>query len=73
MCFDIIGFSKDNINARKDLADLCNRPSMEPKVNAKGNLKRTHAPYYLKRAERKEILRWLKKIKLPDSYSFSIK
>jgi hypothetical protein len=41
MCFYVIGFSKDNVNARKDLDDLCNRPLMEPKVNAKGNLKRT--------------------------------
>jgi hypothetical protein len=39
MCFDVTGLSKDNVNARKDLADLCNRPSMEPKINAKGNLK----------------------------------
>jgi hypothetical protein len=41
MCFDVTGFSKDNVNARKDLADLCNYPSMEPKVNAKATLKRT--------------------------------
>jgi hypothetical protein len=32
MCFDVTGFSKDNINARKDLADLYNRPSMERKT-----------------------------------------
>jgi hypothetical protein len=25
MYFDVTGFSKDNINVRKDLADLCNR------------------------------------------------
>jgi hypothetical protein len=36
MCFDVIGFSKDNMNARKDLATLCNRPSLEAKTNAKG-------------------------------------
>jgi hypothetical protein len=51
MCFDVTGFSKDNVNLRKDLADLYTRPSMEPKVNAKGNLKRTWAPYCLKLAE----------------------
>jgi hypothetical protein len=57
MCFDITSFSKDNVNARKDLAALCNRHSLEPKINAKGNMKRPHAPYYLKPAERKEMLR----------------
>jgi hypothetical protein len=43
MCFDVTGFSKDNVNARNNLADLCNHPSMEPEVNAKGNLKRTRS------------------------------
>jgi hypothetical protein len=73
MCFDVTGFSKDNVNARKDLADLCNRSSMEPKINAKGNVKRTRTPYYLKPAERKEILRWHKKLKFPDCYASNIK
>jgi hypothetical protein len=30
MCFDVNGFSKDNVNRMKDLVDLCNHPSMEP-------------------------------------------
>jgi hypothetical protein len=73
MCFDVIRFSKDNINARKDLAALCNHPSLEPKINAKGNLKRPRAPYCLKSTERKEIIRWLKKLKFPDRYVSNIK
>jgi hypothetical protein len=73
MCFDVTGFSKDNVNARKDLVNLCNHPSMGPKVNAKGNLKRTQTPYCLKPVERKEILRWLKKLKFSDRYTFNIK
>jgi hypothetical protein len=39
MSFDGTGFLKDNNNASKDLAPLCNRPSLEPKIKAKGNLK----------------------------------
>jgi hypothetical protein len=73
MCFDATNFSKDNIIVRKYLADLCNRPSLEPKRNAKGNLKRSRAPYCLKSRERKEILRWLKKLKFPDHYASNIK
>jgi hypothetical protein len=73
MCFDVTGFSKDNVNARKDLAALCNHLSLEPKINAKRNLKRPWAPYCLKPAERKEILRWLKKLKFPDRYVSNIK
>jgi hypothetical protein len=73
MCFDITGFSKDNVNARKDLAALCNHPSLEQKRNVKGNLKRPWAPYCLKLIERKEILRWLKKLKFLDRYASNIK
>jgi hypothetical protein len=73
MYFDVTDFPKDSFNARKGLADLCNRPSMEPKINAKGNLKRTLAPYCLKLLERKEILRWLKKLNFPDRYPSNIK
>jgi hypothetical protein len=46
---------------------------METKINAKGNLKRTRTPNCLKPVERKEILRWLKKLKFPDSYTSNIK
>jgi hypothetical protein len=73
MCFNVTGFSKDSINARKDLADLFNHPSLEPKRNAKGNLKIPRALYCLKPAERKEILRWLKKLKFLDRYASNIK
>jgi hypothetical protein len=44
MCLDVIGFTKDNVNARKDLAALCDRPLLEAKSNARGNLKRSNAP-----------------------------
>jgi hypothetical protein len=73
MCFDVTCFSNDNVNARKDLVALYNRLSLEPKTNVKGNLKRPWASYCLKPAERKEILRWLKKLKFPERYASSIK
>jgi hypothetical protein len=40
MCLDVTGFQKDNVNEKKDLAALCNRPSLETKRNIKVNLKR---------------------------------
>jgi hypothetical protein len=73
MCFNVTCFSKDNINARKNLAALCNHPSLEPKTNANGNLKRPWAPYCLKPVETKEIVRWLKKLKFLDRYASNIK
>jgi hypothetical protein len=73
MCLDVTGFTKDNVNARKDLAALYDHPSMEAKPNARGNLKRPKAPYYLKSTERKEVLRWLKILKYLDHYAANIK
>jgi hypothetical protein len=63
MCLDITGFMKDNINARKDLAALCDHSLLEAITNAKENLSRPRFPYYLKSKERKEILKWLKTLK----------
>jgi hypothetical protein len=31
-CMGFLGKTKDNMKARKDLAELCNRPSLEIKV-----------------------------------------
>jgi hypothetical protein len=73
ICFDVTSSSKDNFNVRKDLASLCNCHSLEPKTNAEGNLKRPRAPYCLKLVERKEILRWLKKLKFLYCYASNIK
>jgi hypothetical protein len=73
MCLDVTDFSKDNMNARKDLAALCDHPLVEVKTNVKGNLTRPRMTYYLKPAERKEILKWLKKLKFSDRYAANIK
>jgi hypothetical protein len=73
MCLDVTGFTKDNINARKDLAALCDHHSLEAKSNARGKLVRTKAPYCLKPTERKEVLRWLKTLKFSDRYVANIK
>jgi hypothetical protein len=73
MCLDVTGLMKDNVNARKDLATLCDRPSLEAKPNARGKLRRPKAPYYLKPTERKDVLRWIKTLKFPDRYAANIK
>jgi hypothetical protein len=73
MCFNVTGFLKDNVNARKDLATIYYRSSLESKINTKGNLKRPRAPYCLKLAKRKEILMWLKKLKFLYCYASNIK
>jgi hypothetical protein len=73
MCLDVTSFMKDNMNARKDLADLCDHPSLETRANARRNLTRPWAPYYLVSKDRREILKWLKTLKFPDRYASNIK
>jgi hypothetical protein len=53
MCLDVTGFTTDNMNARKNLAALCDHPSLEAKPNAIGKPSRPKAPYCLKPTERK--------------------
>jgi hypothetical protein len=46
---------------------------MEAKPNARGNLKRPNAPNCLKPTKRKEVPRWLKTLKFPNSFVTNIK
>jgi hypothetical protein len=73
MCLDVTDFTKDKMNARKDLATLCDYTLLEAKTNAKRNLSRPRAPYYFKPTERKEVLKWLKTLKFPNRYTTNIK
>jgi hypothetical protein len=73
MCFDVTDFTKENLNARKDLASLCDCPLLKAKANPMGNLSRPRAPHCLKPIERKEILKWLKTLKFPGRYMANIK
>jgi hypothetical protein len=57
--------TKDNHKARKDLALLCNRPSLELKSHGG----KPRVPFCLKARDRKEVLIWLKKLKFPYSYA----
>jgi hypothetical protein len=70
---DIIAFTKDNKNVRKDLTALCDHPSLKAKTNVNGNLSRPRAPYCLKLVEKKEILKWFKTLKFLDRYAANIK
>jgi hypothetical protein len=73
MRFDVTGFMKDNLNAKKDLTSFCDSPLLKARTNPRGNLSRSQAPYCLKSIERKEILKWFKTLKFLDRYAANIK
>jgi hypothetical protein len=64
-CMDITGKIKDNFKARRDISDVCNHPSLE--LNGRGGKPR--APFVLKVKDRKEVMRWMKRLKFPDGYA----
>jgi hypothetical protein len=53
ICLDVTSFMKDNMNARKDLAALCDCPSLEAKLNARGEIEETKGSILLE-TDRKE-------------------
>jgi hypothetical protein len=61
--------TKDNRKARQDLAELCNRPSIELKVNGG----RPRASFCLKPQQRKQVMRWMKWLKFPDGYATGLR
>jgi hypothetical protein len=64
-CMAFADKTKDNHKVMKDLAQLCNRPSLELKSSSG----KPRAPFCLKPKERKEILIWLQNLKFPDGYA----
>jgi hypothetical protein len=60
-CISFTDKTKDNYKAKKDLALICNQPSLE--LKSRGGKPR--APFCLKARDRKEVLIWLKKSEIP--------
>jgi hypothetical protein len=65
--------SKDNVKARVDLAELCDRPNQEMKPPSGGKTwRRPKADFVLSRAQRKEVLEWIKMLMFPDGYAANL-
>jgi hypothetical protein len=62
---NIIDKTKDNHKARKDLALICSRPTLELGENEK----KPRAPYSLKPKRMKQLMKWLKNLKFTDGYA----
>jgi hypothetical protein len=69
ICMDLPDKIKDNIKARKDLAELCNHLTLE--LSKSGS--KPHRSFCLKPKQRKEVLKWLKSLKLPDGYGAGLR
>jgi hypothetical protein len=66
-CIGLPSKTKDNIKDRKDLVELCNRPTLEL------NGGKPYALFYLKPQQRKEVMWWMKGLKFPDGYTTGLR
>jgi hypothetical protein len=65
--------SKDNVKARVDLEYLCDRPNLEMKPPSGGKTwRRPKADFVLSRAQRKEVLQWIKMLMFSDGYAANL-
>ncbi|KAL0423241.1 UNVERIFIED_CONTAM: hypothetical protein Sradi_0858900 [Sesamum radiatum] len=67
---DIKGKTKDNLNARKDLKNLCNRPELE--VDERRPDSMLKASYTLTMEQKKKISKWVRRLRFPDGYASNI-
>jgi hypothetical protein len=68
-CMGFLGKTKGNMKAQQDLAELCNHPSLELKVNGD----KPHASFCLKPQQRKEVMQWMKRLKFSDGYAAGLR
>jgi hypothetical protein len=70
---DIPDKSKDNVKAIVDLAALCDKPNQEMKPPRGGKTwRRPKADFVLSRAQRKEVLQWIKMLMFPNGYAANL-
>ncbi|KAK1413407.1 hypothetical protein QVD17_35180 [Tagetes erecta] len=64
--------TKDNVKARMDVKEYCNRPSLHTWMRNNNKYMKPKASYTLTKPEVNEVCKWLKKVKFPDGYASNI-
>jgi hypothetical protein len=57
------------MKAQKDLAELCNHPSLELKVTGG----KPRASFCFKLQQRKEVMQWMQRLKFPNGYAAGLR
>jgi len=66
------GKTKDNLNARKDIKNLCHRPDLHVKELPNGKFQMARGKYTLDPEQLKIVCEWASKLKFPDGYASNI-
>ncbi|XP_052722912.1 uncharacterized protein LOC108345441 isoform X1 [Vigna angularis] len=69
---NVIGKTKDNDKARKDLPLYCGRKDLELKAQANDRLFKPKANYTLSKDEARIVYGWIKELRMPDGYSSNL-
>ena len=72
-CFDIPDKTKDNVKARQDLADICNRPALHLELKENGKWHKPRAAFCIDKNDKPIILKWFQQLKFPDGYAANIR
>jgi hypothetical protein len=64
--------TKDNIKARLDLAEVCDRLDLELHQRANGSWVKPKADFCLTKSQKKLICEWLKDLKFSDGYTSNL-
>ncbi|KAL0320146.1 UNVERIFIED_CONTAM: hypothetical protein Sradi_5276100 [Sesamum radiatum] len=67
---NIKGKTKDNLNARKDVEIICDRPEIAVSGDRPGSM--TKAVYTLDRDQKRKIFEWIKSLRFPDRYTSNL-
>lgn len=72
-CFDIPERTKDNVKARLDAAEICDRSKFNMQKKPSGRWEKPRALFSLDRAQKILVFQWLKSLKFPDMYAANIR
>ncbi|KAL0289874.1 UNVERIFIED_CONTAM: hypothetical protein Sangu_2599600 [Sesamum angustifolium] len=67
---DIEGKTKDNLNAHKDLKNICNGPELE--VDERRPNATPKVAYTLMKEQKKKICEWVRGLRFPDGYASNV-
>ena len=67
---DVAGKTKDNLNARKDMRDICDRAILAVDASSKGP--KPKAIYTLNKEQGRVVCQWLKSVRFPDGYASNL-
>lgn len=72
-CLDIPGKTKDNVKARLDMMEICDRPTLKLSKKPNGQWQKPRANFCVSKDDKMKILKWFGDLKLPDQFAANLR